>query len=216
MNQRSLALAEDEAVSEGSTAVPIDRRRLAVIIEARGWLRTPYHHMGRVKGCGTDCLMLLAEVYERAGVVPRIDVPFYAPDWNLHRDAERYLGGLMQYAREVEGSPRQATSWSLNSAGASPTGRSSLPGRGSSTRGGMRGWSMAMRTSRRSPADRLGFSTPFWSQSSDDCDGWHYRRRIERQAAESGRITAIPDLAAGRGDSARLWHDPCHSEPDRV
>ena len=107
MNQRSLALAEDEAVSEGSTAVPIDRRRLAVIIEARGWLRTPYHHMGRVKGCGTDCLMLLAEVYERAGVVPRIDVPFYAPDWNLHRDAERYLGGLMQYAREVEGSPRQ-------------------------------------------------------------------------------------------------------------
>ena len=80
----------------------LDPRRLAVIEEARGWLRTPYHHMGRVKGCGADCLTLLAEVYEAAGVLPHIDVPFYPPDWNLHRDAERYLDGIMQYAREVQ------------------------------------------------------------------------------------------------------------------
>jgi len=107
MNRGHWRSPGDQAVSEAHTAVPIDRRRLAVITEARGWLRTPYHHMGRVKGCGTDCLMLLAEVYERAGVVPHIDVPFYAPDWNLHRDAERYLGGVMEYAREVKGSPQQ-------------------------------------------------------------------------------------------------------------
>jgi cell wall-associated NlpC family hydrolase len=79
----------------------LDPRRLAVIEEAREWLRTPYHHMGRVKGSGADCLTLLAEVYEVAGVLPHVDVPFYPPDWNLHRDAERYLDGLMQYAREV-------------------------------------------------------------------------------------------------------------------
>ena len=52
----------------------------------------------RVKGGGTDCLMLLAEVYEKAGVIPHVDVPFYPPDWNLHRDAERYLEGIMRYA----------------------------------------------------------------------------------------------------------------------
>ena len=31
-----------------------DPRRLVVVEEARGWLGTPYHHMGRVKGAGTD------------------------------------------------------------------------------------------------------------------------------------------------------------------
>jgi cell wall-associated NlpC family hydrolase len=82
-------------------------QRSTVIAEAETWLRTPYHHMGRVKGGGTDCLMLLAEVYEAAGVIPHIDVRFYPPDWNLHRDAERYLGGLMPYAREIDGPPRR-------------------------------------------------------------------------------------------------------------
>ncbi len=62
--------------------------------------------MGRIKGSGTDCLMLLAEVYEAAGVIPHVDVPFYPPDWNLHRDAERYLQGLMRYAREIGGPPQ--------------------------------------------------------------------------------------------------------------
>ena len=81
--------------------VPADPRRFAVIEEAREWLRTPYHHMARVKGVGADCLTLLAEVYARAGVISHVEVPFYPPDWNLHRDAERYLNGVTQYAREV-------------------------------------------------------------------------------------------------------------------
>ena len=78
-----------------------DPRRLAVTEEAVGWLRTPYHHMARVKGVGADCLTLLAEVYEKAGVIPHVEIPFYPPDWNLHRDAERYLEGVMRYAREA-------------------------------------------------------------------------------------------------------------------
>ena len=78
-----------------------DPRRAAVVAEAASWLRTPYHHMGRVKGGGTDCLMLLAEVYEAAGVIPHVEVPFYPPDWHLHRGVERYLEGLMHYAREI-------------------------------------------------------------------------------------------------------------------
>ena len=81
-------------------------KRVAVTREAETWLGTPYHHMGRVKGAGTDCLMMLAEVYEAADVVPHIEVPFYSPDWNLHRDAERYLEGIMGYAREIPGPPQ--------------------------------------------------------------------------------------------------------------
>ena len=92
--------------SRGTAAIaeaqpPADTRRLTVIEEAVGWLRTPYHHMARVKGVGADCLTLLAEVYEKAGVIPHVEVPFYPPDWNLHRDAERYLEGVMRYAREA-------------------------------------------------------------------------------------------------------------------
>ena len=79
--------------------------RQRVVAEARSWLGTPYHHMGRVKGAGVDCLMLLAEVYEKAGVIGHLEVPFYPPDWNLHRDAERYLDGVKAHASEIEGPP---------------------------------------------------------------------------------------------------------------
>jgi NlpC/P60 family putative phage cell wall peptidase len=79
-----------------------DLRRRAVIDEAESWIGTPFHHAARVKGAGVDCLMLLAEVYERAGVAAPIEPPFYVPDWHLHRDAERYEEGLLHYARPVE------------------------------------------------------------------------------------------------------------------
>lgn len=49
--------------------------------------------------------MLLAEVYERAGIVDRIVPPHYPPDWHMHRDAERYMEGLLKYVREIEGAP---------------------------------------------------------------------------------------------------------------
>jgi cell wall-associated NlpC family hydrolase len=77
--------------------IDIDAERAAVVAEARAWLRTPYHHMGRVKGAGVDCATLLAEIYARAGVVPAVAIPFYPPDWHLHRDAERYLGFVLEH-----------------------------------------------------------------------------------------------------------------------
>ena len=45
--------------------------------------------------------------------------------------------------------------------------------------------------------------------------GWDHWWRIQRQTAESGRLVAVPDLAAWRGNSAGLWHDPCFSQSDR-
>lgn len=78
--------------------------RAAVVAEAKSWIGTPFHHQGRVKGRrgGVDCLMLLAEVYQRAGVVAApIEPPFYVPDWHLHQSAERYLEGLLAYAHEL-------------------------------------------------------------------------------------------------------------------
>jgi cell wall-associated NlpC family hydrolase len=83
-----------------------DPRRTKVVEEARAWLGTKYHHMARIKGAGTDCVMLLAEVYESAGVIPHQDIPFYHPDWNLHRNAEVYWDGLLKLAAEIPGPPQ--------------------------------------------------------------------------------------------------------------
>jgi cell wall-associated NlpC family hydrolase len=88
--------------------IDIDTERAAVVAEARAWLRTPYHHMGRVKGAGVDCATLLAEVFARAGVIEPVAIPFYPPDWHLHRDAERYLGFVLDHAREIAGDPLPA------------------------------------------------------------------------------------------------------------
>lgn len=79
-----------------------DPRRLAVVTEAEAWLGTPYHHMGRLRGVGCDCLTLLAEVYAAAGVIPTIDIPYYPPDWHLHRGVERYMNGLLELAEPAD------------------------------------------------------------------------------------------------------------------
>ncbi len=61
----------------------MNRARQAVIAEAVTWIGTPFHHAARVKGAGVDCLMLLAEVYERAGAAPHVVPPFYVQDWDV-------------------------------------------------------------------------------------------------------------------------------------
>lgn len=77
-------------------------QRERVVAEALTWLRTPYHHRGRIKGVGVDCAMLLCEVYEAAGVTPHIDPGPYASDWHLHHSDEVFLGWLQKYGREVD------------------------------------------------------------------------------------------------------------------
>lgn len=77
-------------------------QRASVVAIAHSWLRTPYIHMGRVKGAGCDCATLLAEVYHEAGLIPRIELAYYSPQWHLHRDAERYLDFIYDYASEIE------------------------------------------------------------------------------------------------------------------
>lgn len=72
------------------------QQRTAVVTEAIDWLTTPYHHHGRIKRVGVDCAMLLAEVYERCGLAPRVEPGFYPTDWHLHRGEELFMGWLTQ------------------------------------------------------------------------------------------------------------------------
>lgn len=75
--------------------------RERVVSMALEWLGTPYHHEGGVRGAGVDCAMLLVRVFHAAGLIPDIDPRPYPADFMLHRDEERYLGWVRQYADEV-------------------------------------------------------------------------------------------------------------------
>lgn len=85
------------------TPEEIQAQREAVVAEALTWLRTPYHHMGDIKGVGVDCAMLLVRVYAAVGLVPPdLEPRPYPADWHLHRSDERYLGFLDQYSVPVQ------------------------------------------------------------------------------------------------------------------
>jgi cell wall-associated NlpC family hydrolase len=72
--------------------------RQQVVLCALQWVRTPYHHQGRVKGVGVDCAGLGMGVFQACGLVPAIDAGNYPPDWNLHHDTERLADWVEQFA----------------------------------------------------------------------------------------------------------------------
>lgn len=88
-----------------ASALPVFEQRARVVAEARTWLKTPYHHHGRVKGAqgGVDCLMLLVEVFEACGLVCGVEPGAYAHDWHLHHSDELYMRGLGGYTRRLGG-----------------------------------------------------------------------------------------------------------------
>ena len=82
--------------------MPNADRRGDVVVAARAWLGTPYHHMADLKGVGVDCAMLLVRVFCDLGLVAPFDPRPYVRDWHLHRGEEKYLSFLLARAREVE------------------------------------------------------------------------------------------------------------------
>ena len=75
--------------------------RAAVVAEAESWIGTPYHSNARLKGVGVDCAMLIAEVYERAGVVAHVDPGDYPADFGMHRADEVFRGWVAKYGTSV-------------------------------------------------------------------------------------------------------------------
>jgi cell wall-associated NlpC family hydrolase len=84
--------------------------RAKIVSEARSWLLTPYISNGMVKGRrgGTDCAMFLVGVYRNVGLIPKeFDPRPYPPQWHVHRNEEKYLGYVTQFAKEVAGPPER-------------------------------------------------------------------------------------------------------------
>jgi NlpC/P60 family putative phage cell wall peptidase len=72
-----------------------------IVALARGWIGTPYHHQGTLKGIGCDCLGLLRGLYlEQFGVLPT--VPPYRPDWAENGAAETLIDGLHRWLTSID------------------------------------------------------------------------------------------------------------------
>jgi cell wall-associated NlpC family hydrolase len=91
----------------------VELPREAVVKEARDFMGTMYHHMGRIKISrdaegnildrgAVDCAQILYLVYSNLGLIELPPLEVYPPDWNMHRSAERYMEKVFGYAHEVE------------------------------------------------------------------------------------------------------------------
>lgn len=58
--------------------------------------------MPRARGAGVDCVMLLCEVYEAAGVLPHVVPAYYPIDIMMHRSIEPVLPYMERYGVEVD------------------------------------------------------------------------------------------------------------------
>lgn len=84
-----------------------EAERDKIIAVARSWIGTPFHDGARLKGIGVDCAMLLAGVWEEAGLIPRQQIEPYSPQFMLHRDDPLFENFVRKFARQVE-SPQRA------------------------------------------------------------------------------------------------------------
>jgi cell wall-associated NlpC family hydrolase len=85
--------------------------RAAIVKEALEWVGTPYVSNGLVKGKkgGTDCAMLLVGVYANLGLIPKeFDPRPYPPQWHVHKNEERYMNYILNFAKEVAAPPERA------------------------------------------------------------------------------------------------------------
>nr|DAG49940.1 MAG TPA: cell wall peptidase [Bacteriophage sp.] len=74
-----------------------------IVKEAYTWLGTPHVNMGKVKGVGVDCGMLLICVLEGAGLVPRdsIKVKPYSNMWYLSHSNGWFVSTVEKYCDRV-------------------------------------------------------------------------------------------------------------------
>jgi cell wall-associated NlpC family hydrolase len=80
-----------------------NERCMALRRELESWRGTPFLHRGRVKGCGVDCVNLVAQVMLTMDVVTTYDFGDYYPlDWGQHRERSlilEYIVGTERFTR---------------------------------------------------------------------------------------------------------------------
>ena len=76
----------------------------AIVSAARGWLGTPYHHQGSVKGAGCDCLGLIRGVWRQLyGPEPEA-MPAYTRDWGNATGSETLIAAACRHLTRLDDS----------------------------------------------------------------------------------------------------------------
>jgi NlpC/P60 family putative phage cell wall peptidase len=79
-----------------------DEWQARIILAARGWIGTPYHHQACCKGFGADCLGLVRgvwrDLYGRDAELP----PAYSSDWAEASGQETMLEAAARHCEPVE------------------------------------------------------------------------------------------------------------------
>ena len=74
----------------------------AIVSAARGWLGTPYHHQGSVRGAGCDCLGLIRGVW-RALYGPEPEaLPAYTRDWGNATGSETLIAAACRHLMRLD------------------------------------------------------------------------------------------------------------------
>lgn len=69
----------------------------AIVNHARGWLGTPYHHQGSMRGAGCDCLGLIRGVWRALyGPEPEATPP-YSRDWGNATGSETLIAAACRH-----------------------------------------------------------------------------------------------------------------------
>ncbi len=75
--------------------------RARIIMIARTWSGTPYHHQASTKGVGTDCLGLVRGIYREVYGVEAAPVPGYSSDWAEASGQETLFEAARLHLHEV-------------------------------------------------------------------------------------------------------------------
>lgn len=83
-----------------------EQERAAVDVAAFAWTGTQFHHHAAVMRTATDlggidCAHLLLEAHIGAGLVERFPPEEYPADWHVHRNEERFVAKIEEYAKRV-------------------------------------------------------------------------------------------------------------------
>ncbi len=79
-------------------AAPINS---AVLVQARLWIGTPFHHQASARGIGTDCLGLIRGIWRALYGAEPESVPAYAPDWAEATGRETLLDAARRSLVEI-------------------------------------------------------------------------------------------------------------------
>ena len=77
-----------------------------IVLLARAWLGTPYHHQGSAKGAGADCIGLVRGIYRELYGREAQALPAYTRDWAEAAGQETLLDAARRHLVEI--TPSQA------------------------------------------------------------------------------------------------------------